>query len=280
MDVYAAIPTDASTPPRRAPALFSPAQVTTAAVIGGVGAGLAAAALNAAAAGRRSEARNLWIGALALVLALIVLGQFVPAGALGGASIGLALGLRKMTLQLHESVATAAPAGPPAGAPGEVDRGRSGLATVEAGREVSAPSAVQPRSWGLVVVLVLGGWVSAFGAAAAWAGLAPDVAQQQVTLSTGDIVEYRGGATAEEARGVGETLVGAQALQGGGLVRLEKRGGRYGLGLFLDPEDVDPATTAAFRQLAAAVGRTTLDGQPAGLLTCDALLDTCRDWPE
>ncbi len=184
-----------------------------------------------------------------------------------------------MTLQLHESVAKAAPATPPGGA-AEVDRRPSGLARVEEHREVRAPSSVQSRSWGLVVGLVLCGWGSAFGASAAWAALAPDVIQQQVTLSTGDIVEYRGGATAEEARRVGEVLVAAGALQGDGMVRLERRSGRYALGLFLAPADVDPATAAAFRQLAAAVGESALDGVPADLLTCDVVLDRCRDWPE
>lgn len=278
MDVYSPIPTAASR--RTAPALFTPGQVTAAAVIGGVGAGLAAAALNAAAAGKPAEARNLWIGAAALTLLLVALGQFVPAGALGGASIGLALGLRKMTVQLHEGAAKAGSAPDQGGAAAAPDRGLSGLATVEVGREVSAPSSIQARSWGLVVVLVLGGWASAFGASAAWSGLAPDVAQRQVTLSTGDIVEYRGGATAEEARRVGEALVAAGALQGDGMVRLERRSGRYALGLFLAPADVDPATAAAFHQLAAAVGESALDGVPAVLLTCDVVLDRCRDWPE
>ena len=120
MDVYAAIPTCASTPPHRAPALFSPAQVTTAAVVGGVGAGLAAAALNAAAAGRRAEARNLWIGAVTLIVVLIALGEFVPAGP--------ARALRKQASPKWLESFTASRAGPPRVAGCTADRGR-GLPT-------------------------------------------------------------------------------------------------------------------------------------------------------
>lgn len=244
MNVYAPLPSPADSPP--APAgrpLFSPNQLAAGALLGGVLAGLGLHAWNLQRQGRGRDAMLAVAAAWAGALLIVASSPFVSNSLVYGANIGLAVALRRGALAAWE-------------------------------RDKPAR-----RSWWACVGVSVAGGLVALVVNGLWQSFAPDVALRQVTLPSGDIVEYRGGASSEQAAREGQVLVDAGLLVGEGAnVQLEKLGPGYGLGVYLRPAELDPGFAESMQGVLYDIGEQATGGAPVRLRTCDIFLGKCRDW--
>ncbi len=244
MNVYDPLPAPAEVapPPPRRPQ-FSPNQLAAGAVLGGVLAGLGLYAWNLQREGRGRDAMLTiaagWAGALMIVAS----SPFVSNSVVYGANIGLAVALRRGALAQWE-------------------------------RDKPAQ-----RSWWACVGVSVAGGLVALVVNGLWQSFAPDFALRQVTMPSGDIVEYRGGASAEQARKAGEVLVESGLFLGdGAIVRLEKLDAGYGLGVYVSPGEMPSGFAESMQGVLDGVSQRAGSGAPVRLRTCDMFMGNCRDW--
>jgi hypothetical protein len=233
------------------PKLFTPNQVLGAALVGGTGAVGLAAAYNFRAAGRPREAWACALIGVALASLLVFFDASLPPHAANAISIVVALAARVLVARLNPRLVAAL------------------------GGAGQAPS----RGVVSAVGLALGSLAAVMIVPLTFLG--PDALFRQVTLKTGNIVEYRGGATPAQARATGEALLtmGAFGDNGVDMVRLERLDEGYGLGVFQRPRSTPADEARRWHLLAGRVGDHALEGRPMRLRTCSILLDRCEDWP-
>ncbi len=244
MNVYDPLPAPAEVaPPSTGRAQFSPNQLAAGAVLGGVLAGLGLYAWNLQREGRGRDAMLTMAAGWAGALLIVASSPFVSNSIVYGANIGLAVALRRGALAAWE-------------------------------RDKPAQ-----RSWWACVGVSVAGGLVALVVNGLWQSFAPDFALRQVTMPSGDIVEYRGGTTAEQARVAGDVLVESGLFLGdGAIVRLEKLEPGYGLGVYVSPAEMPPGFAESMQGVLYALGEQAADGAPVRLRTCDMFLGKCRDW--